>query len=168
MIRKTWMFDAFNKSIFDVSSKLMIMVTLLIYILVQKSPVEATTVFVTLTLANYLRNTITNFLPMAITGLFELRVSINRIQVFEIPKPIIQQTIFSYFLKCFQTFLLLEEKENISINESSTSENGISINNFTARWTKDGHQVVSNASMEVQPGRLTALIGSVGSGKVYN
>lgn len=81
MITKTWLFDALNKSVFDVSSKLMIMVTLLIYILSPQSTVNPTRVFITLTLANYLRNTITNFLPMAITGLFELRVSINRIQV---------------------------------------------------------------------------------------
>lgn len=80
-ISKSWMFDALNKSVFDVASKLMIMLTLLIYILVPNSIVNATTVFITLTLANYVRNTITNFLPMAITSLFELRVSINRIEV---------------------------------------------------------------------------------------
>lgn len=85
VITKTWMFDALNKSVFDVASKLMIMLTLLIYILVPNAVVNASTVFITLTLANYLRNTITNFLPMAITSLFELRVSISRIEVSDLP-----------------------------------------------------------------------------------
>lgn len=80
------MFDALNKSIFDVASKLMIMLTFLIYILVPNSVVNAPRVFVTLTLANYLRNTVTNFLPMAITSFYELRVSINRIEVSHLPK----------------------------------------------------------------------------------
>lgn len=65
-----------------------------------------------------------------------------------------------------QTFLLLEEKENVSHDESSTKGHGISIKDFTTRWTKDGQQVVTNASVDVQPGKLTALIGPVASGKV--
>ncbi|KAG4076847.1 hypothetical protein HA402_006557, partial [Bradysia odoriphaga] len=143
VISKTWMFDALNKSIFDVASKLMIMLTLLLYILVPNSVVDVATVFITLTLANYVRNAITNFLPMAVTSLFELRVSINRIE----------------------TFLLLDEKENVSFNQNSTDKHGISMKDFTARWTKDGQPVVLNATIDVQPGKLTAVIGSVASGK---
>lgn len=69
-------------------------------------------------------------------------------------------------LLSLQTFLLLEEKGNVSLNQSSTIKHGISMNDFTARWTKDGQQVVSNATIEVQPGTLTVVIGSVASGKV--
>ncbi|KAG4075666.1 hypothetical protein HA402_003491 [Bradysia odoriphaga] len=140
---KSWMFDALNKSVFDVASKLMIMLTLLVYILVPNSIVNATTVFITLTLANYVRNTITNFLPMAITSIFELRVSINRIE----------------------TFLLLEEKKNVPVNQNNSNIHGISMRDFTARWTKDGHEVVSNATIDFQPGKLNAVIGCVASGK---
>ncbi|XP_037042894.1 multidrug resistance-associated protein 4-like [Bradysia coprophila] len=143
VISRTWMFDALNKSIFDVASKLMIMFTLVLYILVPNSVVDATTVFITLTLANYVRNAITNFLPMAVTSLFELRVSINRIE----------------------TFLLLEEKENVLPNQGSTEKHGICMKDFTARWTKDGQPAVSNATIDIQPGKLTAVIGSVASGK---
>lgn len=83
MITKTWIFDALNKSVADVASNFMITFVLLIYVVVANSVVNAATVFVALTLTNYVRITITNFLPMAITALFELRVSINRIEVID-------------------------------------------------------------------------------------
>ncbi|KAJ6641638.1 ATP-binding cassette subfamily C member 4 [Pseudolycoriella hygida] len=143
MITKTWMFDAINKSVFDVSSKIMIMLTFLVYILLPNSVVDPSTVFITLTLANYLRTTITNALPVAITGLYELRVSINRIQ----------------------TFLLLEEKGDVTHSETSANKAGISIKDFTTRWTKEGQHVISNASVDIPAGQLTAVIGSVASGK---
>lgn len=60
----------------------------------------------------------------------------------------------------------MAEKENVSCNPSSTNQHGISIKDFTGRWTKNGQPVVSNATVEIQPGQLTAIIGSVASGKV--
>lgn len=65
-----------------------------------------------------------------------------------------------------QTFLLLEEKVDAPINQNSKNKNGITMKDFTARWTKNGQEVVSNATIEFQPGKLTAVIGSVASGKV--
>lgn len=37
---------------------------------------------------------------------------------------------------------------------------------FTARWIKDGQEVVSNATIDFKPGKLTAVVGCVASGKV--
>ncbi|KAJ6623028.1 ATP-binding cassette sub-family C member 4, partial [Pseudolycoriella hygida] len=142
-ITKKWMFDAINKSVFEVSSKIMIMLTLLAYILLQNSIVNATSVFITLTLSNYMRNTITNYLPMAVSGLFELRVSINRIQ----------------------DFLMLDEKSDVSYNQVSTKKTGIIIKDFTTRWSKYSQPIVSNTTVEIQPGQLTAVVGAVASGK---
>ena len=66
----------------------------------------------------------------------------------------------------FQTFLLLEEKGDISHDDVSKTKGSININNFTTRWTREGQQVISNASVNIEPGQLTAVIGSVASGKV--
>lgn len=64
----------------------------------------------------------------------------------------------------------MEEKGRVPLPEhgqNSTDEpNIISMKDFTARWTKDGQKVISNATINIQPGQLTAVIGSVASGKV--
>jgi ABC-type multidrug transport system fused ATPase/permease subunit len=49
----------------------------------------------------------------------------------------------------------------------TTSKNGISIMNVTAKWTEDlPENTLTDVNLEVRPGGLVAVIGPVGSGKV--
>lgn len=65
--------------------------------------------------------------------------------------------------------------ENISTNNEKynknvelTSEFGIDISNATAKWTSDQPEnTLNNINLTVKPGRLVAIIGPVGAGKVF-
>lgn len=46
---------------------------------------------------------------------------------------------------------------------------GIVVSNATAKWTyNQPDNTLENINLNIEPGRLVAIIGSVGSGKVYN
>lgn len=46
------------------------------------------------------------------------------------------------------------------------SDIGISIQNINANWTEDGPVTLRNINLNIPKGKLCAIIGSVGSGKV--
>ena len=82
MIRQKWRLEGLNNSLITVNTKILILVTLLAYILLGNQ-INPITVFVSLTMTNIIRGIMTNFLPAAITGLYEIQVSIQRLQVLE-------------------------------------------------------------------------------------
>lgn len=144
VITKKWCFDALNKSVFDISPKLMIMGFLAVYILWLNQTINPITVFITLTMANYLRNTVTNFMPMAITSVYELRVSIQRIQ----------------------TYLLLEERGRSAMKLPVSVNNAIEAEDLSLHWKDCDVPAVKGATFNIKRGQLTALLGPVGCGKV--
>ena len=79
-LRTKWAFDAFSCSLLDVSAKIIFFVALLSYLLLGNS-ITPSVVFVTLTLVNNLRSVLTIFLPLGISGVYEISVSLKRIQV---------------------------------------------------------------------------------------
>jgi ATP-binding cassette subfamily C (CFTR/MRP) protein 4 len=80
MIRKTSRLRAINMSLFYTSSKIVIFLTLLTYVLTGNS-LTAEKVFVTLSLYNNVRLIMTLFFPNGVSQLAEALVSITRIQV---------------------------------------------------------------------------------------
>lgn len=49
------------------------------------------------------------------------------------------------------------------------SDCGITVSNATAKWTSSqSDNSLENINLNVIPGRLVAIIGPVGAGKVYN
>lgn len=58
--------------------------------------------------------------------------------------------------------------DNQNDNEQS-NDLGIVISNATAKWTDaQTDNSLENINLTVRPGRLVAIIGPVGAGKVYN
>ncbi|XP_023212547.1 multidrug resistance-associated protein 4-like [Centruroides sculpturatus] len=72
-------------------------------------------------------------------------------------------------LKRIQDFLLLQEKENNSVEianeKTKLNECGIWMKNVTATWNNKIGLTLNGIKLCVQPGELLAVIGSVGSGK---
>lgn len=80
--------------------------------------------------------------------------------------------IFNYLfdkkLLSIKNFLLSEEiefkKENLTYDENPH----IKINNLNGSWKKDGDELIlKNVNFEIEQNSLVAVIGSVGSGKVF-
>jgi ABC-type transport system involved in cytochrome bd biosynthesis fused ATPase/permease subunit len=58
-------------------------------------------------------------------------------------------------------------EENSTGIGDTPDKNGIRVTNVTAKWTDDlPENTLTDVSLEVRPGRLVAVIGPVGSGKV--
>ena len=65
----------------------------------------------------------------------------------------------------------LETKISEESEDNATSERmtGVKIINMTAKWYEDlPGNTLTNVSMDVGPGKLVAIIGPVGSGKVHS
>ncbi|XP_023230117.1 multidrug resistance-associated protein 4-like [Centruroides sculpturatus] len=75
-------------------------------------------------------------------------------------------------LKRIQDFLLLQEKENNSVEianeKTKLNECGIWMKNVMATWNNKTGWTLNGITLSVQPGELLAVIGSVGSGKAIN
>lgn len=80
MIKKTNALRAYNMSLFFTSSKFIVFLTLLTYLLMGGA-LTAEMVFVTLSLYNNVRLIMTLFFPNGVSQLAESLVSIKRIQV---------------------------------------------------------------------------------------
>ncbi|XP_067121763.1 ATP-binding cassette sub-family C member 4-like [Centruroides vittatus] len=72
-------------------------------------------------------------------------------------------------LKRLQNFLLLQEKDNISVKIAAenikSTENGIRMENVNVAWKKETEPTLSGIFLNVQPGEILTVIGPVGSGK---
>ena len=116
--------------------------------------------FLTLSMFNTVRLSMTLFFPFAISQLGEMRVSVNRIQ----------------------DFLMLEEREERAeekgwgsqeekealLRGEEVKESGptVALRGVTAKWRKEElEDTLADISMEVEAGQLVAIIGPVGSGK---
>ncbi|CAL8127080.1 unnamed protein product [Orchesella dallaii] len=158
VIRKTSRLRAINMSLFYTSSKLIIFLTLLVYVLTDNT-LTAEKVFVTLSLYNNVRLIMTLFFPNGVSQLAETLVSINRLQ----------------------TFLLMEErsstdssniidgKEKPLSKQPDPNDNlmtGVYLQNVSAKWSPEyAEDTLSNITLKVEEGELVAVIGHVGCGK---
>ncbi|XP_067128843.1 ATP-binding cassette sub-family C member 4-like [Centruroides vittatus] len=127
-------------------SKLFTSLTYLAFFL-NGGQINAEIVFMTMTVSMYIFISTISLFSHAINNFAEILVSLKRLQ----------------------EFLLLHEKDTNVIEivreiENST-EYGIWMNNVTATWKKKSQPSLSEISLNVQPGELLTVIGTVGSGK---
>lgn len=132
-----------NSALFFVATRIMLFASFMVYIFLGGA-LTAETVFVTMSLFNALRLPVTNQFPNAVGLGAESLVACKRIQ----------------------KILLLEEKPTNNLNKFDTIKGSIKLKKYTGRWTKDAEvDNLKNVSVNIKPGELIVVIGSVGSGK---
>lgn len=112
--------------------------------------VSATKVFVFASYFNLLAQSMSSMFVRGISEVAEVLVAIKRLQ----------------------TFLLSEEFEdkqqieNNNINNEKSSNLSLKLKNFTAKWNENSTEnTLSDLNLDVQKGKLIAIIGPVGAGK---
>lgn len=125
--------------------------TFITYVLLGNS-ITSEKAFVTIAYFNYVRTSLVEFWPMAVTSVAEGWVSMRRVEEFIAQKVVNQPAISS------------GNKKNVRIQ---SLQNGIFMKNATAYWNNDGQENIgiSCVDMDVQKNELVCVIGQVGSGK---
>ena len=132
-----------NSALFFVATRIMLFASFMVYIFLGGA-LTAETVFVTMSLFNALRLPVTNQFPNAVGLGAESLVACKRIQ----------------------NILLLEEKPTNNLNKFDTVKGSIKLKKYTGRWSKNCDvDNLKNISVNIKPGELIVVIGSVGSGK---
>lgn len=68
---------------------------------------------------------------------------------------------------CLQNFLLLKENNKIINSKPVVGDGSISIKSLTASWAENAiTSTLHNISIQMKPGKLYAIVGPVGAGKV--
>ncbi|XP_037829737.1 multidrug resistance-associated protein 4 isoform X2 [Kryptolebias marmoratus] len=134
-----------NLASFFASSKIMVFATFTVYVLLGNA-ITASTVFVTVSLYETVKLTVTLYCPLAVEKLSETLVSIRRIQ----------------------NFLLLGEVERKSfgLQLEEMKETSVEMEKLTCYWDKSlDSPSLQNVSVAVKSHQLLAVIGPVGAGK---
>ncbi|XP_074600378.1 ATP-binding cassette sub-family C member 4-like [Brevipalpus obovatus] len=145
-IRKACLIWATNLSLGFITTRIILFLCLVTY-LYMGNELEPKTVFVTIALLNIIRNTLTTSAAQAATAFCESYASLKRIQ----------------------KFLTLEEvehesKQSCTLNKEE--EKKIEIKNMSSYWDADCKEsCLENISLDLLPGQLLTVVGSVGSGK---
>ncbi|XP_028320649.1 multidrug resistance-associated protein 4-like isoform X2 [Gouania willdenowi] len=136
----------FNMASFFASSKVIVFVTFVVYVLLGHA-LTASRVFVTMSLYGTIKITVTLFFPLAVEKLSETLVSVSRVQ----------------------DFLLLEEVHKPTLGphvEDQQEEDRVAVEGMTCYWNKVlDNPSLQNISFTAHPQQLLAVIGPVGSGK---
>ncbi|CAL8127054.1 unnamed protein product [Orchesella dallaii] len=155
-IRKTAILRAINLSCYYISSKVVVFLTLLTYVLMGNY-LSAEKVFVTLSLYNNVRLIITLFFPNAISCLAESLVSIRRLQNF---------LMMEERIAAPEAIQPLKNIKGHSGHKQDKTEIGVTVSNLYARWNKDADLLtLDSINLSVKEGQLAAVVGSIGSGK---
>ncbi|XP_054270037.1 probable multidrug resistance-associated protein lethal(2)03659 [Macrosteles quadrilineatus] len=152
-------------------SRVAIFVSIFVYILMGNA-INAEKVFVVTSYFNVLRQTMTVFFPQGIGQVAEVLISIKRLQTFlNYDETTLQQA--PEIMKANGT--KSEKDEEVEpifrapredARTKVAADEGITVTNATARWTPEvADDSLSHINLRVVPGKLTAIIGPVGSGK---
>uniref|UniRef100_A0A4W3I4P1 ATP binding cassette subfamily C member 4 (PEL blood group) n=1 Tax=Callorhinchus milii TaxID=7868 RepID=A0A4W3I4P1_CALMI len=134
-----------NMASFFIASKMILFFTFTVYVLLG-NPITASRVFVTVSLYNAVRLTVTLFFPSAIQTVSEGLISIKRIK----------------------RFLILEEikKPHEEAHNIEKKDRSVDVQDLTCYWDKTIETPsLQNIRFTVKPGELLAVIGPVGAGK---
>ncbi|XP_035217642.1 multidrug resistance-associated protein 4-like isoform X2 [Stegodyphus dumicola] len=147
-IRRTAILRGVNLAMFFISSKVILLISFVVFVLGVKGDLTPEKVFVCMSLFNNLRVAMTLFFPYAIAQGAESIISLKRIQ----------------------KFLLLEEQQETALLDVSNlrpklNQCGIWMQKVVASWNKDGESTLKNVTLSVKPGELLAVVGPVGCGK---
>ncbi|KAJ4427649.1 hypothetical protein ANN_25297 [Periplaneta americana] len=134
------------------SERSSLFITLLAYTLMGHH-ISADKVFAMAQFYNLLQLSMAIFYPRAVQLAAETKVSIKRLENF-------------LLLEEIQSDIITRSKK-ISINNEQDQKLGITIFNGSAKWTPHSiSDTLNNINISVKPGKLCAVIGPVGSGKV--
>ncbi|KAK2715107.1 hypothetical protein QYM36_009933, partial [Artemia franciscana] len=145
VIRKTNYFRSLNQTLFYTSSKIVVFLTLLAYVLTGNA-LTADKVFLTISLYNNVRLGMTLFFPFGVSLFAEMNVSIKRIQ----------------------KFLQLEERDEseVPVSPQRNSQPSLALEHVTAKWSSNTEEnTLNDITISVKGNELLAIIGPVGSGK---
>ncbi|KAF4526522.1 hypothetical protein B566_EDAN005889 [Ephemera danica] len=141
-LRKTAYYDATNSFIWNFAPILVSLVSFATFVLSSDENIlDAQTAFVSLTLFNMMRYSLTMF-PVMITSLVQLSVAIKRIN----------------------KFMNLEELDPTCVSRNHKEVFPLVIENGTFSWG-EGPEVLNDVTIRVKPGTLVAVVGAVGCGK---
>ncbi|KAF7490266.1 Multidrug resistance-associated protein 4 [Sarcoptes scabiei] len=148
-IRKTALLRGVNMALFFVSSKVIVFVCFVVFIL-EGGTFSPQHVFVAIALFGNFRTCLTLFFPYGVSQGSEAIISITRLE----------------------QFLLLEEKQIDSDHIDKISlpikpkDAGVWMKNVFATWdTRNQEPTLGDLNFEINSGELLVIIGSVGSGK---
>lgn len=148
-IRSSSILKGINTATFFVATRIMLFASFITYVLIGNH-LTAETVFVVMSLFNAIRIPVTNSFPQAIGYGAETLVAAKRTE---------------------QLLMLEERGERIVPNDPDARilkvpAGGIRFSNYCGRWTKSQpSDNLKDINLEVSPGELIVVIGSVGSGK---
>ncbi|XP_054158176.1 ATP-binding cassette sub-family C member 4-like [Oppia nitens] len=175
-IQKSILLKALNGSISTISPRVIIFVVLITH-LVLGGKLTAETVFVTMSIFNELRFTMTFAFPQSIALTAELYVSCKRIQKYLLLEEIDQKSIENNDNSVQngnndagggggeKVPLLTNDKQHRDVNNED-NDNTIVVENMSATWdTELKSPTITDITVSLAPGELLAVIGPVGSGK---
>lgn len=170
-LKRTYHLKGINSSLFFIATRAMLFAAFMTYVLMGNT-LTAEAVFVTLALYDAIRLPVTNFFPAAIGTGAEALISINRIQkILLLPEKANDDEIEEMHES--KIFFDGNPKEkngrNYSHQDSISSlltPGLITIRNYCAKWNNllelDN---LHNINIDIRPGELAVVVGSVGSGK---
>ncbi|XP_030765293.1 probable multidrug resistance-associated protein lethal(2)03659 isoform X2 [Sitophilus oryzae] len=123
---------------------------------------DAQYVFVVTSFYSVLKFSVTMFFPQGVTQFAEANISVKRITRFLLYDEINFDSSSSFF-NAFQSSNSLKAIAN---GNESNKPIGIRFKNASVKWIKSTEEnTLENLYVDVQPGKLAAVIGPVGSGK---
>ncbi|KAF7494109.1 Multidrug resistance-associated protein 4 [Sarcoptes scabiei] len=154
-IRHAMILRSINLAIFFVSNKMMEFACIIWFLFNQKK-LTAETVFVVISLIYHIRESMTQYFPMAVSYAVESYISLLRIEKFLLEEEKLESDLR----------LLDYHSQPTTVSSSKSSLNPyISLKSVTVRSDFDGSNILEDISFNVVPGQLTVIIGQVGSGK---
>lgn len=143
-IRKSYYLKGANAALFFIGTRVMLFATFVAYVSLGNK-LRPELVYTVMTLYNSIRLPVTNRFPAAVGTVGESLVAVKRIQ----------------------DILLVEEKcDSNVINSASYPAGSIRFCNYNGKWNKNlDHTSLTDVNLQIKPGQLVVIIGSVGSGK---
>lgn len=118
-------------------------VTFSVYVLVSSSNIlDAEKAFTSITLFNILRFPLT-MLPMVITSMLQASVSVDRIE----------------------KYLGGDDLDTSAIRRVNNFDKAVQFSEASFTWDRDMEATIRDVSLDIKPGHLVAVVGTVGSGK---
>lgn len=151
---------AINQALFFVSSKIIVFVALMVYLLLGNT-LSPEVVFVTIGLANLLRLSLTLFFPNAVATVAETTISCRRINAFLL-LPELDPSPVNYQAKsdCYNCDSIVSF-ENVYANWKPS----VSALNRLNSWDTNRNAILRNINLQIKSRELVLVVGRVGSGK---
>ncbi|KAJ8247979.1 hypothetical protein GJAV_G00236800 [Gymnothorax javanicus] len=143
VMRTFALFSSISTFIFTCAPALVSLATFAVFVSVgAENVLTAEKAFTSISLFNILSFPL-GMLPMLIAYMVQAAVSIKRLE----------------------KFLGSEELDSAAVGCDPSFSTAVSVSDGTFSWEKDADPVLKDVSLDIKPGRLVAVVGSVGSGK---